>query len=63
MTNNVKFTFSVDDTTRTVYKYYWAGQIVSMTLVTIFSVVFTKSHSDMTYNHKLQFWSTYFKCV
>ena len=27
MTNNVKVAFSVGDTTRVVYKYYWARQI------------------------------------
>ena len=38
MTYNVKFKFSVGDTTRAVYNWYWARQNEMVTPKTIFSV-------------------------
>ena len=52
MTNNVRFTYSVDDTTHAVLNQYRARQIELVMLNTIFSVVGT-----LGYNFDLV-WST-----
>ena len=39
MTNNVRLTFTIGDTTWTIYDYFLARQIESVILNTIFSVV------------------------
>ena len=46
-TSDVRFTFSVGDTTRAVYNWYWARQTELVTINTIFSVV----HKEVLCTH------------
>jgi hypothetical protein len=40
MTNNARFTSSVNDTTRAIYNEYGARQIELVTLITTFNVLY-----------------------